>query len=301
LSRQENGMASQELFMGVDGGGTKCRIRIRAADSTLLTEAQGGLANLYSDQEAAIATILATVADAMGKARLGPEDRPRMHVGLGLAGAVTEETTTAVRQALAPFASVSVDAYAACLGAHDGADGGIVIAGTGSAGLALVGGQRHWIGGFGFPLGDQGSGAILGRGALRRAVLSLDNLIPSSPLLVEILDEFKHDRDALADWARHAMPRDYAQLAPRIFAAAARGDRYGLELVQDAARAVARLAHELLARGAPRIALVGGVTKPLSPYLPEELKPGLTEPKRDPLDGAIMMARRTAGRAGWSS
>lgn len=296
-------MVAQELFVGVDGGGTKCRIRIRAADSALLSEAQGGLANLYSDQEAAIATILATIAEAMAKAKLGMGDRPNMHVGLGLAGAVTEETTTAVRQALAPFASVSVDvdAYAACLGAHDGADGGIVIAGTGSAGLALVGGQRHWIGGFGFPLGDQGSGAILARGALRRAVLSLDNLIPSSPLLDEILDEFGRDRDALADWARHALPRDYAQFAPRIFAAAALGDRYGIELVQDAARAVARLAKELLARGAPRIALVGGLTRPLSPYLPEELKPSLSEPKRDPLDGAIMMARRTAGRAGWSS
>jgi glucosamine kinase len=292
-----------ELFVGVDGGGTKCRIRIRAANSALLTEAQGGLANLYSDQKAAIATILATIAEAMAKAGLGQEDRRRMHVGLGLAGAVTDETTTAVRRALEPFASVSVDvdAYAACIGAHDGADGGIVIAGTGSAGLALVGGERHWIGGFGFPLGDQGSGAIMGRGALRRAVLSLDNLIPSSPLLLEILDEFKRDRDALAEWARHALPRDYAQFAPRIFAAAMLDDRYGRELVEDAARAVARLARELIARGAPRIALVGGLTKPLAAYLPQDLKPYLTEPRRDPLDGAVMMARRAAGRDGWRS
>jgi glucosamine kinase len=296
-------MVPQELFVGVDGGGTKCRIRIREADGSLLTEAQGGLANLYSDQETALATILATIAEAMAKAKLRQEDRPNMHVGLGLAGAVTQETTAAVRRVLAPFASVSVDvdAYAACLGAHDGADGGIVIAGTGSAGLALVGGQRHWIGGFGFPLGDQGSGAIIGRGALRRAALSLDNLIPSSPLLVGILDEFQRDRHALADWARHALPRDYARFAPRIFAAAALGDLYGLELVEDAARAIARLAHELLARGAPRIALVGGLAKPLSSYLPQELKPDLAEAKRDPLDGAIMMARRAAGRAGWSS
>jgi glucosamine kinase len=296
-------MAARQLFVGVDGGGTKCRIRVRAADSALLAEAQGGRANLYSDQEAAIASILATMAEAMARARLGPDDRPNMHVGLGLAGAVTKETTAAVRRALAPFAGVSVDvdAYAACLGAHDGADGGIVIAGTGSAGLALVGGQRHWIGGFGFPLGDQGSGAILGRSALRRAVLSLDNLIPSSPLLIDILNEFRCDRDALAEWARHALPRDYAQFAPRILAAAAAGDRYGLELVQAAAGAVARLANELIARGAPRIALVGGLTKPLSPYLPAVLKPSLTEPKRDPLDGAIMMARRRAGRKGWSS
>jgi glucosamine kinase len=296
-------MASQQLFVGVDGGGTKCRIRIRAADDTLLAEAQGGLANLYSDKEAAIATIQASIAEAMAKATLDQQDCQHMHVGLGLAGAVTVETTAAVRRALSSFASVSVDvdAYAACLGAHDGADGGIVIAGTGSAALALLGGQRHWIGGFGFPLGDQGSGAIIGRGALRRAALSLDNLIPTSPLLNEILDEFKRDRDAFADWARRALPRDYASFAPRIFAAAALGDRYGLELVQDAARAIARLAHELNARGTPRIAVVGGLAKPLSPYLPEELRPFLTDPKHDPLDGAIMMARRAAGGQGWSS
>jgi glucosamine kinase len=291
------------VFAGVDGGGTKCRIRIRAKDGALLGEAEGGLANLYQDQEKAIATILATIAGAMDKAELEQQDRRHLHVGLGLAGAVTEETTAAVRRALQVFASVSVDvdAYAACLGAHDGADGGIVIAGTGSAGLALVGGDRHWIGGFGFPLGDQGSGAIIGRGALRRAALSLDNLIPASPLLDELLDRFGRDRDALAEWARHALPRDYAQFSPRIFAAAAQGDRYGLKLVHDAARAIARLAHELLAHGAPHVALVGGLAQPLAPYLPQGLAPHLVAPKRDPLDGAIMMARRAAGLKGWDA
>ncbi len=289
--------------MGVDGGGTKCRIRLRDHKGDLLSEATGGLANLYQDLDAALATILATIAEALGKAGLTDKDRSRIHVGLGLAGAVTAETTAAVSRVLKPFASVSVDvdAYAACLGAHDGADGGIVIAGTGSAGLALVSGRRHWIGGFGFPLGDQGSGAILGRGALRRAALSLDNLIPPSPLLEELLARFDHDRDAFAEWARHALPRDYAQFAPRIFAAAAQGDTYGLELVREAARAIARLAHELLARGAPHVALVGGLAKPLSLYMPDDLRPHLIEAKRDPLDGAIMMARRAAGLDGWSA
>jgi glucosamine kinase len=296
-------VAENSFFMGVDGGGTKCRIRIRGQDGGFLSEAVGGLANLYSDLDGALATILATITEALAKAGLKPEDRRHMHVGLGLAGAVTEETTTAVRRALRPFASVSVDvdAYAACLGAHDGGDGGIVIAGTGSAGLALVQGQRHWIGGFGFPLGDQGSGAMLGRSALRRAALSLDNLIPASPLLDELLGQFNRDRDAFAEWARHALPRDYAQFAPRIFAAAAQGDRHGHALVEEAAQAVARLANELLARGAPRIALVGGLARPFAPYLPHQLKPHLVQAKRDPLDGAIMMARRAAGLGRWDT
>lgn len=296
-------MTDKILFMGVDGGGTKCRIRLRDRQGAQLAEAVGGLANLYQDLDAAIGTIRATMAETMRQAGLDDADRPHIHVGLGLAGAVTEETTGAVRNALHDFssASVDVDGYAACLGAHDGEDGGIVIAGTGSAGLALVQGARHWIGGFGFWLGDQGSGAIMGRGAARRAALSLDNLIPSSPLLEEILAEFHRDRDGFADWARHALPRDYARYAPRIFAAAAQGDRYGVELVEDAARAVARLAGELLNRGAPSVALVGGLARPLTPFMPEDLKAHLITPKRDALDGAIMMARRAAGLSGWSA
>jgi glucosamine kinase len=268
-----------------------------------LGEAVGGLANLYQDLDTAIDTIRAAMAETLRQAGLVQETRHHIHVGLGLAGAVTEATTGAVRHALQDFDSVTVDvdAYAACLGAHDGANGGIVIAGTGSAGLALVRDMRHWIGGFGFPLGDQGSGAIIGRGALRRAALSLDNLIQASPLLDELLDRFDRDRDAFADWARHALPRDYAQFSPRVFAAAAQGDRHGLELVRDAARAVARLAHELLARGAPHVALVGGLAQPLAPYLPQELAPHLVAPMRDPLDGAIMMARRAAGLKGWGA
>lgn len=296
-------MSERILFMGVDGGGTKCRVRLRDRHGASLAEAVGGLANLYQDLAAALATIRATMAETMRLAGLGDMDQKAIHVGLGLAGAVTEETTGAVRRALRDFNSVSVDvdAYAACLGAHDGDDGGIVIAGTGSAGLALVKSERHWIGGFGFPLGDQGSGAIMGRGALRRAALSLDNLIPSSPLLEQILAEFHRDRDGFADWARHALPRDYARFAPRIFDAAAAGDRYGLELVEAAAHAVARLAKELIARGAPSVALVGGLARPLTPFMPDDLKPRLIAPKRDALDGAIMMARRAAGLTGWTS
>ena len=43
----------------------------------------------------------------------------------------------------------------------------------------------------------------------------------------------------------------------------------------------------------------GRLARPLAPYLPDEIRPHLIEAKRDPLDGAIMMARRAAGFSGW--
>ena len=293
----------EKLFLGIDGGGTKCRARIRGEDGALKSEAIGGFANIYSDFDAALRTILTTARDALRKAGLFDTGLERLHVGLGLAGVVTEEAAERVRRAGLPFAAITVDvdAYIACLGAHDGRDGGIVIAGTGSAALALVGGKRQWLGGWGFPLGDDGSGAILGRAALRRAVLAFDGMIESSPLLDDLLAEFGRDRQGLSDWALTAMPRDYARFSPRIFAAAAAGDRQGLELVAQAASGVTMMIAALIARGAPSIALIGGLARPVSPYLPTDLRPHLTEARRDPLDGAIMMARRAAGLEEWSA
>lgn len=293
---------TDRLFLGIDGGGTKCRARIRAEDGALISEAIGGLANTYSDFDAALRTIVATAEEALRKAGLGDAGRERLHVGLGLAGVVTEEAAERVRRAGLPFAAISVDvdAYVACLGAHDGRDGGIVIAGTGSSALALVGGKRHWLGGWGFPLGDDGSGAILGRAALRRAALAFDDMIESSPLLESLLAEFGRDRQGFGDWALKALPRDYARFSPQIFAAAAEGDRHGVELVRETAAGVALMVEALLGRGAPSIALIGGLARPVTPYLPEKLRPHLIEPHKDPLDGAIMMARRAAGLEDWS-
>ncbi len=77
---------------------------------------------------------------------------------------MTSVGTEKVLAAKLPFASVTADndAYAACIGAFSGGDGGIVIAGTGSIGMALVAGERHMVGGWGFQLGDHGSGRLGG-------------------------------------------------------------------------------------------------------------------------------------------
>ena len=68
-----------------------------------------------------------------------------------------------------PFRSVvyAHDATIACIGAHGAKDGGIVIVGTGSVGFAVVGEREIRVGGYGFPISDEGSGADLGLHAIR--------------------------------------------------------------------------------------------------------------------------------------
>ena len=93
----------------------------------------------------------------------------RARAGLGLAGANLPSLAEAIRKIPLGFASVVVasDAVAACLGAHGGRDGAVLILGTGSQGLAILSGHATTIGGWGFALSDDASGATLGRSAVR--------------------------------------------------------------------------------------------------------------------------------------
>jgi glucosamine kinase len=290
---------AQELYLGIDGGGTRCRARLRDAGGRLLGEAEGGLANIYQDFAGAIARIRSTAEAAADRAGLPASALASAHAGLGLAGVMSPDAAARVEGAGLPFGTVTVDndAYAACLGAHDGGDGGIVIAGTGSAGLALVGEARVSLGGWGSVIGDGGSGAVIGRDALRRAVLAYDGLVETSPLLEALLARFDRDVPRIADWARTALSRDFGALAPMVLEAAAAGDPPGLAVAGEAADAIAALARGLVRAGAPRVALIGSVALALRGRLPADIAAILVEPVRDPLDGAILMARRHAGRS----
>ena len=115
------------------------------------------------------------------------------------------------------FARAANDATTACIGAHAGADGGLVIAGTGSAAIARVAGAETIVGGRGFALGDGGSGAHIGLDALRAATLAFDGLGPRTELTDEILSEFDGDVVRMVRWARSARPGDYGAFAPRVF------------------------------------------------------------------------------------
>ena len=113
------------------------------------------------------------------------------------------------------LARAANDAVTACIGAHAGADGGLVIAGTGSAAIARVMGKETIVGGRGFTLGDDGSGSHIGLDALRCAMRALSGLQPASALTDDILARFDSDPVAMMNWARDAKPGDFGAFAPR--------------------------------------------------------------------------------------
>ena len=288
------GKTGEELYLGVDGGATRCRARIRDAGNRLLGEASAGPANSRLGITAAMREIAAAARTAATGAGLGENDLARLHAGLGLAGVTGPSEAERVLAEPHPFASVAVDsdAYAAWLGAFGGRDGAILIVGTGSCGLAVVEGRRVNVGGWGDVVSDDGSGNAIGRALIRRALWSLEGLAPPSRLGDAVLARFERDPEKIVAWAAAATKTDFARFAPLVFEHAGRRDPLALALLEEAARHLARMISRLLDAGAPAVALIGGLAEPITPWLAPPLRERIVAPMADAVDGAILMARK---------
>lgn len=284
------------LYLGVDGGASCCRARLRAASGDLLGEGVSGPANISIDIEGARISILEAAANALHAAGLSPEDSGRCHAGLGLAGGSPKDLQNRLLDGWQPFATVSLasDAHIAWLGAHGGEDGAIVILGTGSVCYGQIAGRRYGLGGWGAEISDEGSAAAIGRESLRRSIWAWDGRIGMTSLAGNLLSMFGGSPDAIAAAVRTATPADYAAWAPLVFQFAAQGDELAEAILRDAAAHVARMIERLLVLGFTRIAMVGGIAAPLAPWLPAMLRSRLCAARNDALDGAIMMVRGAA-------
>src|SRR5207302_8493926 len=158
-------MAAGELFLGIDGGGTQCRARLADRAGRVLGEGVAGPANIRLGLEASLAAVLYAARQCLAEAGLGEEALGWTTACLALAGATEPAELGAARARRLPFRHtlITTDAHAACIGAHRGRDGGVIIAGTGSIGWAILRGRQYRVGGWGPALPEVCSGAWLGR------------------------------------------------------------------------------------------------------------------------------------------
>lgn len=290
-------MPEDVLLLGVDGGGTQCRARLAGLDGIVLGEGRAGPANIRLGLAEAFAAVWDATKQCLRQAGLS-HGADRIVACLALAGASEPAELARARVYPHPFrqALVTSDARAACVGAHAGGDGGIVIVGTGSVGWAIVADREHRVGGWGFPVSDEASGAWLGCGALRRVLWAHDGLLPWSGLLRAVFDRFDRDPHAIVRWMSTARPWELATIAPLVVAHAAHGDAVGRDLMQLGARHIDAIAARLLEYGAPRIALMGGLGDKMEPYVSDRTRLRLVHPLGDGLSGALHFARLEAQR-----
>lgn len=274
------------LFLGIDGGGTGCRAAVADAEGRVLATAQAGPANIASDLAGATRNILSAAAEAARTAGTRLEALP---AGLGLAGANAAGAAAALAAAL-PFARLRVvtDAITAVMGALGEADGIVAAMGTGSVFGLQRGGTVRQIGGRGLALGDEGSGAWIGRAILSRALRAADGLEPMTPLLAALIAE-QGGEDRVVAFSLTARPADYATLAPRILAS----DDPAAQAVMAAATASVAQAIAALQTGpALPVVFLGGLGPAYAARLAGRWpqRPALGTA----LDGALLLARKAA-------
>ncbi|WP_175999168.1 BadF/BadG/BcrA/BcrD ATPase family protein [Burkholderia stabilis] len=283
-------MAALLFAIGIDGGGTGTRAVLADRHGRELAQGRGGPSGLGLGIERAWASIGAACADAFTRAGFG-FDWSQCALGCGLAG-VNNAAWLAAFRAQAPLGALAIesDAYTTVVGAHDGAPGLIVALGTGSIAAALdAAGACRIAGGFGFPSGDEASGAWLGVRALAYAQQALDGRVPRDAFADALLAETgAQDRDALVQWSCDANQTIYARLAPIVFAH--RAHPVAGTLIAQAGEEIGKMIDALDPQQALPVALCGGLADALAPAVPARHAARLRAPLDDSAHGALRLA-----------
>ncbi|MBZ9702198.1 MULTISPECIES: N-acetylglucosamine kinase [unclassified Mesorhizobium] len=282
-----------KFVLGIDGGGTSCRAALAMADGTVLGRAKSGAANIRTDLTGARSNIVEAARQAFVAAGQDPDLIPQTPAILGLAGA-NVGTYRQQLEAILPFSTsrVETDAEIALEGAVGSGDGAMAILGTGTAYMARKNGKSRAIGGWGFQVGDQGSGARIGRDLLEQTLLAHDGVRARTPLTDSMMAVFRDNPEDVVEFTTNAKPGDFGGFAPKVFEHAEKGDAVANWILDKAVADVeASLGALELAADAP-LCLLGGLAPLYAPRLSARYRALLREPLDDALGGAVQMAVR---------
>ncbi|WP_390590628.1 N-acetylglucosamine kinase [Simiduia litorea] len=282
------------MYLGIDGGGSKTKAILVDAKNQLLGQGIAGAANPLHGVEQTITSITLAAELALESAGVARSQLSRLVVGAGLAGVNLPDLFEIMTNWDHPFAQffLTTDLHIACLGAHSGADGAVIITGTGSCGYSSVKGKSLIVGAHGFPFGDKGSGAWFGLEALKYALLASDGLADDSPLKDSVEQALQAKGIDLVGKMVGATSKKYAKLAPLVMDLADQQDPVSVAIVQDGADYISAVAKKLLAQGAQRLSMIGGVSQRLQQWMSPEVVSRLTQAQMQPEFGAVLFAKR---------
>lgn len=292
-----------QLFFGIDGGGSKTKAVIMSQDNQVLGWGISGPANPLHGYAQAVNSIVESAKLALKHANLAHRPLHQVIAGVGLAGVNLPMLFDQMSAWQHPFKQIFLasDLLIACQGAHQGADGAVVIVGTGSSAFSYVNGVSKMFGGHGFPLGDQGSGAWFGLQAVTQILLSLDGLSDTSSMAQQVLSYLQCDSACqLAQVSAGQSSAFYARLAIFVFDAAQQGDAAASLIVHQGANYINDIVRQLDKSSAQRISLVGGLASRLKPWLASDIQQKLLAPLTSPEVGAAVYAQQQMALSGSS-
>ncbi|MDZ7269868.1 MAG: hypothetical protein ONB48_21505 [candidate division KSB1 bacterium] len=304
-----------EFILGIEGGGTALSGCLLRGDGVILACAQAEPV-IYAQVRGGISQpILQLLRRLQQQAQLPPQPVDFAGVcstGIGRATdrQIVSEALAAVN--LARHLTVDSDAMSALTGAFAGAPGIIVAAGTGSFAFARTGeGQFVRVGGWGYLLGDEGSGFALARNAINAALQDWDGRGEATSLrrVFERHFEVESIELSISKIYQPGFDRGHmAKLAPLVFAEAEAGDAVAQRLIAETGFALGLHARAALARFHTQqtipLALLGGLFHRRELLLPSfwqalgaaQARLRLVEPRFPPVIGGALLALLQAGR-----
>jgi N-acetylglucosamine kinase-like BadF-type ATPase len=235
-------------LIGIDSGGTHIVGSAWQADGKLLAQATAGPGNIFLNDTQTLINLKQVIRALTTQLA----DQPCSQVLVGIAGVETTNNAAAVAQELQTTfripTDVISDAQLALLNGLAGADGTLIIAGTGSIVYGHQQGKITRFGGWGQLLGDTGSAYKISEAAMKQALDDYDRQRESA--LQTLMCELLHANDM------KAAVRQYYQLSRETIAAFAakiaeladRGDVAATTIITQAAQALGQEAIGLLSR-----------------------------------------------------
>ena len=267
----------QTMVVGVDGGGTKTRAILANDRGKQIAEATGAASAVHpEDVERSAGVIAGVVRDALEQA--GKHGALPRVLCVGVAGVGREPERQALWEALsqhtlADEVVVEPDFAVALDDAFGDGTGVLLISGTGSSAFGRgPAGATARCGGWGLAIGDEGSGAWIGRRALSVVAAAADGREPETALTGALLTALElKETSALVAWAASATPAALAALAPVVLQVADGGDQRAGSIaslaVEELSLHVRAMARKLFTdeRASVPVALMGGMLRPGSP------------------------------------
>lgn len=301
-----------DYFLGLDGGGTKTSAALADASGQVLCTIVGDSINYYSEGLAQARSnfqeILATI-----KNKLGIQEIHSVFIGSSaLFEQASKQELSAFTSGIcdAPFVTMDSDLAIALEGMMTEGECGVVISGTGSMAAARrADGSIFSKGGYGYILGDEGSGYKIGLTGIQQAVTAFEGATEQT-MLVQALQQ-KYGVDDLHDltplFYDPPMERKaIADFAKDVCDCARSGDKVALAIINDAARELAATAAALLREFEHPVPLgvFGGIFMHNTLYFESfcaELKQrssgaSVCRLPIPPVLGAVLAAMKSAGR-----
>lgn len=292
-------------YIGIDGGGTKTKYVLYDEVGNILNETTTGTVHiLQKDIKQCIATL------KKGITPLLQDISEEVYIVAGLAGYGQEASARHKIEEVCKIAfegyrySLYNDVQIAIAGALNNQDGIVVIAGTGSIALSTIDGKQHRCGGWGYLLGDEGSGYWIARKMLDIFCRQHDGRLPKTILYNLVMNycnlENGQDIISYVNVTLEGKRDNIASLASIVHEAAKQDDKYAIMIYQEAAKEIAKLILVLAKNftSSIMISYIGGVFKakdfillPLQDAL-NEIDCKLVAPKHSPEYGAYLLAKK---------